>query len=151
VEGCASSGDLGDDLVGGGFPDERLGVGVPVLGPVGDGLAEVGDACEYPAAWAFVGDAVAGEPGRGPEQEVGAGRALLVGQNLGVGQPGVVVDGGVDVVVADPSAAGLLAAAVDAPAAAGRDPAELLDVEVDQVPGPVAFVAVGGGAGGADR
>ncbi|GGU97211.1 hypothetical protein GCM10010182_11740 [Actinomadura cremea] len=34
-------------------------------------------------------------------REGGAGGALLVGQHLGVGEPGVVVDGGVDVVVAD--------------------------------------------------
>ena len=87
------------------------------------------------------GDAVSGEPGHGPGPEAGAGGAAFVGQDLGVGQPRMVIDGGVDVVVAEPSlAVGPLAASVHAPAAIGWDPAELLDVDVDQVPGPVAFV-----------
>jgi hypothetical protein len=46
-------------------------------------------------------DAAVGEVGRGPGQETGAGGALLVGQDLGVGQPGVVVDQGVHVVEPD--------------------------------------------------
>jgi hypothetical protein len=45
-------------------------------------------------------DAVAGKIGGGAEQEPLAGRALLVGQNLRVGEPGVVIDEGVHVVVA---------------------------------------------------
>jgi hypothetical protein len=45
-------------------------------------------------------DAVAGELGGGAEQEPRAGRALLVGQNLRVGELGVVIDEGVHVVVA---------------------------------------------------
>ncbi|MFC3741740.1 hypothetical protein ACFOS3_32240 [Paractinoplanes deccanensis] len=40
----------------------------------------------------------------GSAQESGAGAGLLVGVHFGVGQPGVVVDGGVHVFVADPGA-----------------------------------------------
>lgn len=47
------------------------------------------------------GDSVRGEVGDRPGEELGAGGALLVGQDLAVGQPGVVVDERVDVVVAD--------------------------------------------------
>ena len=88
------------------------------------------------------GDPVGRVPGRGSAQESGAGRAFLVGKDLRVGQPGVVVDGGVDVVVADATAFDVLAAAVSAPAAAVGDPADLLDVDVDQFAGMGAFVAL---------
>jgi hypothetical protein len=37
----------------------------------------------------------------GTDEESGGGLAGLVGVDFGVGQPGVVVDGGVDVAVAD--------------------------------------------------
>lgn len=53
----------------------------------------------------------------------------------------VVIDGGVDVVVADPGAADLLAAAVGTPLVAVGDPPDLLQVDVDPVTGVVAFVA----------
>ena len=46
VEGGAAALDLGDDVGGGGFPDKGLGVGVPMLGPGGDGRAKIGDAGE---------------------------------------------------------------------------------------------------------
>jgi hypothetical protein len=46
-------------------------------------------------------DAVGGEVGGGAEQERRTGGAGLVGQDFGVGEPGVVVDYRVDVVVAD--------------------------------------------------
>ena len=49
--------------------------------------------------------ALSGEPGDGAVQEFRAGQVFLIGVDLAVGQPGAVVDGGVDVVVAD---AGLL-------------------------------------------
>ena len=45
------------------------------------------------------GDPVDGEVCQGPLEERSAGRALLVVEDLGVSQPGVVVDDGVDVVV----------------------------------------------------
>ena len=47
------------------------------------------------------GDAVDGEVPDRTGQEGRAGRALLVGQHLGVGEPEVVIDQGVQVVVAD--------------------------------------------------
>ena len=96
------------------------------------------------------GDAVGGEERRGRgARNAGGGLALLVGVDLGVGQAGVVVDGGVHVVVAASRRGplrpgGRLAAAVaavDPPAAAVGEPAELLDVDVDQFAGAVAFVA----------
>jgi hypothetical protein len=87
-------------------------------------------------------DARGGEEGRGPAEEGRAGGGLLVRVDLVVGQAAVVVDGGVNVVeahVAAPGAAGL--AAQDLVAAAVRDPAELLDVHVDQVAGPLTLIA----------
>jgi hypothetical protein len=47
-------------------------------------------------------------PGRGAAQEGGEGGGL-VGMDLGVGQPGVVIDGAVHVLVADTAAGHLLA------------------------------------------
>ncbi len=49
---------------------------------------------------ALDGDARAGEVGVGPLPEAGRGFLALVGQDLAVGEAGVVVDGGVDVAVA---------------------------------------------------
>ena len=101
------------------------------------------------------GDAMAGEEGRGAGDETGAGGALLVGQDLAVGQAGVVIDHGVHVVVADLDLLVGLGrvgrAAVGAPPAAVGDLADLLDVDVHHFPGPVAFVAHRGGLGGADH
>ncbi len=48
-EGGSSSFDFGDDLVGGLFPDEWLGVVVPVLCPESDRFGEGIDAGEYTA------------------------------------------------------------------------------------------------------
>src|SRR4051794_3171621 len=89
-------------------------------------------------------DAVAGVEGGGAGEEAGAGGALLIAEDLGVGQPGVVIDGGVDVVIAQAAGrAGSGAAAVGAPAATVGDAPELLHIDVDQGAGPVVFVAVG--------
>ncbi|BCK66050.1 hypothetical protein Srufu_078950 [Streptomyces libani subsp. rufus] len=66
-------------------------------------------------------------------EEGRAGGGFLVGVDLAVGEAAVVVDGGVDVVeahVAAGSAAGL--AAEDVVSAAVGDPAQFLDVDVDQ-------------------
>jgi hypothetical protein len=62
----------------------------------------------------------------------------------------VVIDQGVDVVVADPGLVrvGLVVGdgpALGSPAATGRDLAELLHVHVDQLARPVSFVADSGG------
>jgi hypothetical protein len=51
-----------------------------------------------------------------------------------------------DIVVADPSATHRLAAAMETPATTGRDAPELLDVQVQQLAGVVALVALGAGA-----
>jgi len=125
--------------------------GEPGLGAqVGQGLAP---GVAAPVGQGVVGhdpfdgrDAEGGEGLRGAAEEPGAGVGLLVGVDLGVGQPGVVVDGAVHVVVADSGggaagAASVAVAAVDAPAAAVAEPAEFLDVDVDQFTGAVAFVA----------
>src|SRR5690349_21223283 len=86
-------------------------------------------------------------------RNAGGGGALFVGQDFGVALPGVIVPGvivhgGVDVVVADPAAADGFAAAVGFPAAAVGDPADLLDVHVDQLARLLAFVAARAGPGG---
>jgi hypothetical protein len=75
------------------------------------------------------------------DQESGGGRAALVGQELAEGDLGAVVDGRVKVVVADPPAATGRCPAVGTVAAAVGDAAQLLDVQVDQLPGPLALVA----------
>jgi len=98
-------------------------------------------------------DAVGGEVGGGAGQEGCGGDAFLVRVDLGVGQSGVVIDGGVDVVVADraavdPPAAHGLRTAVDVPSAAVRDPAELLDIKVDRVAGPGVLVTAGAAPAG---
>jgi hypothetical protein len=50
VEGGAAALNLGDDVFRGGFPDERLGVFVPVLRPCGDGRGQLVNAGEHAAA-----------------------------------------------------------------------------------------------------
>jgi hypothetical protein len=83
--------------------------------------------------------------------------------DLGIGQPGVVIDGGVDeamadqrVVMAAALAAGAVSLAValsagpaqEPVAARGRDPAQLLDIDVDQLTGMGVLVAADRLAGG---
>jgi hypothetical protein len=83
--------------------------------------------------------------------------------DLGIAQPGVIIDRGVDepmtvqrVAVAAGPAAGAVGLAVTGPsgpaqepvATTGRDVAQLLDIEVDQVAGMVVFVAAHRPAGG---
>ena len=96
-------------------------------------------------------DAVAGEIARGAGEEPGRGGALLIGKDLGVAGAGVVIDRDVDVVVTDPASLDLLRAAMGPPAAAVRDASELLDVQMDQFPGPCPLVPLRRGPGGADR
>ena len=81
---------------------------------------------------------MSGEPGDGAVPERGGGDGLFVVEDLGVDEPGAVIDGGVDVAVAGigvwPSVA-VVAAAVEPPAAAVGDAGDLLDVDVDQLAG----------------
>src|SRR3954447_5661483 len=76
------------------------------------------------------GDAEAGEPGKRPLEEGHGALLALVGQDLGVGEPGGVVDADVEELPAD-AARPAGAVAGDAVAEA-LDPAELLDVEVEE-------------------
>ena len=57
------------------------------------------------------------------------------------GDPGAVIDGRVNIVVAGPLASGCLGPAVDAVATAIRDTPELLDVQLDQLARVLALVA----------
>jgi hypothetical protein len=107
---------------------------------VGHGLAERGGVavgegviCDDPFDPV---DAVPGEVACGPGEEPGRGGAFFVGEDFGVAEAGVVIDGDVDVVVADPASLDLLRAAMGPPAASFRDASELLDVQMDQFPGP---------------
>ncbi|GAA5059227.1 hypothetical protein GCM10023336_34820 [Streptomyces similanensis] len=101
----------------------------------------------------------------GPLPEAGGGLLLLVGEDLAAGEAGAVVDGGVEAAVAQVGAAvdgarpgsvavrGAVAASLGpavgpVPAAVG-DVAQLLDVDVDEFAGPVAFVAAHDTARGA--
>ncbi len=92
----------------------------------------------------------------GSGQEPGAGRTALVCQDLGIGEPGVVVDCGMHVVEPDAAVptmpAGVVAARLAAapPATTVRDPAKLLDVNMDQVAGSGSFIAQSASPGGAD-
>jgi hypothetical protein len=61
----------------------------------------------------------------------------------------VIIHGDMDVVVADPASADPLAAAVQPPAAAVGNAAQLLDIDVDQLAGLVALVTAARGAPGA--
>ena len=80
--------------------------------------------------------------------------AFLVGQDLAVGHPGVVIDNGVDVVEPDPGpfggAGGPHLAAMGSPAATVGDPPDPFHVDVDQLAGPGPLVADGGGFGGSN-
>ena len=87
-------------------------------------------------------DAEGGEVNCGPAEEVRAGGGLLVGVDFAVGEACVLINCGVDVVEAgDTAAVGAGDAAVNAPAAAVGDAAELLHINMDHFAGPVAFVA----------
>src|SRR3954453_8786709 len=99
------------------------------------------------------GDAMRGEELLRPPPKGRGGLLALIGQDLGVGQPGVVIDGVVQVGVpgaALPGVAPSGLAALEPPPAAGRDPTELLDVDVDQVPGRGPDVGVLLGSTGLD-
>src|SRR4029453_8139468 len=90
-------------------------------------------------------DAVVGEPGGGAGPEPGGGVAAFVGEDLGVGKAGGVVDRGVQVAVSGlgggcAAVAASRSPAEDLVAAAVGNVAQLLDVHVHQLTGPVTFV-----------
>jgi hypothetical protein len=86
------------------------------------------------------GDALAGEPGDGVLQKRGDGLLALVIEDLDIGQTGAVVDADVDELPADPPAA--RAAVTADPMPRAPDPPELLDVDVDQLTGHRALIAI---------
>src|SRR5437764_5436894 len=101
---------------------------------------------------AFDGDPVSTVEGDGTAEEAGRGRGFLIGEHLRVGEAAVDVDGDVDVLPADQvetDAGGVVGAAAfvlaqtvaESLAGAAFDPAELLDVNVQELARPRAFVA----------
>lgn len=87
-------------------------------------------------------DAVRGEPCRRALKESGCSHSLFIVKDLGVGEPGVTVDRGVEVDVSAPCAAFLgplnsasleAVTSVHTPAAAIRDSANLLHVNMNHV------------------
>ncbi len=93
----------------------------------------------------FNGDAVRGERAVSAVPELCRGGALFVGEDLGVHEPGAVIDCGVQEPVgnAGTSLWWCLASAVDTPATAIFDARQLLDLDVDELAGPVSLVATG--------
>ena len=91
--------------------------------------------------------------GDGAAEEADDRRCFLVGEDLGVSESAVVVDGDVDVLVADAVAddAGtvgvfrvvVLSTAADPPSGAALDATELFDVDMEQLAWPPAFVTDG--------
>jgi hypothetical protein len=74
-------------------------------------------------------DAVPPEEPQGVEQEGEAGAALLVGQDLRIGQPGMVVDGQVEELPADPPALALAGAVTcDAVSVRSKRPSFLMSM-----------------------
>lgn len=95
---------------------------------------------------------MAGEVGGGARQEAGAAGAGLVRQDLRIRGPGVVIDRGVHVVEAEPAPGGWpCSAAVGLPAAAVRDPADLLHVDMYPFSSAGTFAPLGGAAAGLDH
>jgi hypothetical protein len=75
------------------------------------------------------------------DQEAGGASGLLVGQDLAEGDPGAVIHGRVEVVVADVRGRAWSGAAMDPVAAAVGDAPEFLDLQVDQLARVLALVA----------
>jgi hypothetical protein len=100
------------------------------------------------------GDPVLGEESCRAFEHTCSGGAFLVGLYLGVGEAGVVVDDGVDVVESDATVACAVVAValggVGAPAATVGDAAQFLHVNVHQLARPIAFIPIRGGARGAN-
>jgi hypothetical protein len=91
--------DLGEDIAGRCDPDEGLGLGVVHLDGCVDGGLQVGNAAEYAAADALVGDVAKEplhhvEPGGTGRREVQVKARMLgqPGQDFGVLVGGVVID-----------------------------------------------------------
>lgn len=83
-------------------------------------------------------DAVAFEEADGTAQESRCGLGLFIGQDLDIGQTGEIVDGHMSKLPPRPTSSGS-SVAMNA-MTHSFDASQLLDVEVDELPGPVAFV-----------
>jgi hypothetical protein len=117
---------------------------------VDDGYVSGAVVCED----AFDGDPVAAEETKSADEEAGSSDCFLVWEHFGVGEAAVVVNGDVDELPSDRAVftpvgfkpGGPVAArcpATYAFACATLDPSELLDVDVDELPGPAPLVADG--------
>jgi hypothetical protein len=127
-------------------PDAELGEGAAEYDGVGVGGRVIGH--HGPDV-----DAVGGEERVRPRVEAGAGRPGLVGEDLGVGEPGVDVHDRVDHVVAAgapvcPAVRPARLVPQRPSATTPGDPPELLHVQVHELAGGGAFVAAHDTAGG---
>jgi hypothetical protein len=89
-------------------------------------------------------DAHPSKEGQRPPGQAGHGLGLLIGVNLQIGDPGAVVDGHMQKVIAQalPALATEGApASVDAVATSIRDAALFLDIDIRELPGPLALAA----------
>ena len=130
---AAVDADIGPLLEEGTVEALDLAVGLGVVGPCAATAHAGGEARARERGAAISGavvgehgahgDAALGEPGASPLPEGDRGDRALVGEDLAVGEAGVVVDHGVDVSVANAAVAvmAVATAAVDAPAAAWGD------------------------------
>ncbi len=166
-EGCSPLGRAGEDRRVGPLAQHRadealrLAVGLGPVGPgalVRDRLAQRGGEGVGAVARAVVGhqplnrDPMRREEGDRALEEADRGLLPLVGQDLGVGEAGGVVDADVDAFVAGAAAANTVGvgprlgakralAPEDPVAGPAVDPAQLLDVDVDQLACPPLLIA----------
>ena len=121
----------------------RLAIGAGRVGPGAHVLQPAGRAVAAPRVRGIGrrvirhhrphGDPLGAEPGQRPLEEGEGGAAPVRGPHLGVGQPGVIVDGDMDML---PARAGTAPDAVLPNALADVPEAgQLLGVEVEQLPG----------------
>ena len=92
---------------------------------------------------AFAGDSVSITERSGSRPESGRGGALFVVEDLGIDQPGSVIERGVDEPIADlttPRRFACVSTPAGAMSAAIRDRGDLLHVHVDQLARPVALI-----------
>jgi len=124
-----------------------------------DGVLEVEGATVVPGIVAHHlpdGYSVAGIELGGAGQEASTGVPFLIGEHLRISQPGMVIDGRMDVVETNPTVHAvpdsMVAACLSSPAPATtvRDPAQLLHVDVDQVARSFTFITTCASARGPD-
>lgn len=87
-------------------------------------------------------DAVVAKSAERPPEKAGDGGAVIIGSELDVCDPRVIVDGDVQQIPTDAVVAIDIARPPGDAVAEPRDPTQLLCVQVQQVPGPRMFIAV---------